>query len=159
MRELGQQLALVRHRRRQLLEPLRIDVHVARRTRAHPAADRGDAVIELAQRFHYLQTFAGVHLMLNPIPIDDSRQRHVLAPTPLATRKGAKFAGLRARAPARAQASSVRGRERSEKLDEEYGLTLRSRALPGLLGEDGAHFARKRRDHFVVLAEKLGAET
>src|SRR5215469_11984481 len=148
--ELGQQLALIRHRRRQLLEPLRIDVHVARRARAHPAADRGDAVVELAQRLHDLQTFFGVNLMLDSIPIDDSQQRHVLAPTPLATRKGAKFAGDRARAPARARAmsqlvSGVRRRERSEKLEEEYGLTRPSGALPGLRRKDGAPLARDRR--------------
>src|SRR5579863_4894162 len=60
VRKLREQLLLIRHHRRQPRAPRRVDVHVAGGTGAHAAADRGHAVVELAQILHHLEAGLGL---------------------------------------------------------------------------------------------------
>jgi hypothetical protein len=89
MRELGQQLPLIRHHRRQARLPVRVDIHVTGGAGAHAAADRGHAVIELAQVLHDLESGLGLDFVLDSVAIHDTQERHA-APTPFE-----KWNGLR----------------------------------------------------------------
>jgi len=82
MRQLLQQLAFIRLRRGQLFGPGRIHIDVAGGAGAHPPADRRHAIFELAQRFHDLQSGAGLHFMLDTVTVNHLQQRHSLALLP-----------------------------------------------------------------------------
>src|SRR5579884_2846862 len=76
--QLREELALIRHRGGESRLPIRVDVYVTGRARAHAAAYSGDAVIELAQGLHDLQTGLGIDFMLDSVAIDDTQERHEL---------------------------------------------------------------------------------
>jgi hypothetical protein len=76
MREVGQQFALVGHRRGHLRRPLRIHIDMARPTGTHAPADRRDTVFQVAQRLHDLQAGLRLNLMFHSVSINYSQQRH-----------------------------------------------------------------------------------
>src|SRR5258708_36255907 len=76
VRELGEQFALIRHRRGQARLPLRVYVDVTGGARAHAAADGRDAVVELAQILHHLDSGLRLDLVLDSVAIHDPHQRH-----------------------------------------------------------------------------------
>src|SRR3569833_2501015 len=73
VRQLGQQLLLIGHGRRQLRHPLRVHVHMAGSTGTHDAANGRDAVDELPKSLHDFQSGLRIHLMLDPVAIDDTQ--------------------------------------------------------------------------------------
>src|SRR6185437_11241470 len=66
--------------------PFGIDINVAGRTGAHAAADRRDAVVQLPQVFHDLETGLCLDLMLLTVAIDHAQQSHL--PTSVRLTKG-----------------------------------------------------------------------
>src|SRR5262249_28180187 len=55
-----------------------VHVHVAGGTRAHAAANRRDSIVELSKCLHDFQSGLRIHLMLDPVAIDDTQKRHEL---------------------------------------------------------------------------------
>ena len=74
--ELLEDFLLVALHRRQLVEPGLRDIDVAGRAGAHAAADRGDAVIEFAQRLHEAHALARIHAMHAAVAIGDGDLGH-----------------------------------------------------------------------------------
>src|ERR1019366_4469146 len=74
--QIAQHIALIRHRRRELRRPLRIDADVAGRARAHAPADGRYPIVHVAQRLHQRRAARGLHGSFHIIAIDPSHRRH-----------------------------------------------------------------------------------